>query len=40
MILLSPLPDIYPEKNHNFKRYMYFYVHYSTIYNSQDKEAT
>ena len=30
----------YPEKNHNLKRYMQPNVHCSTIYNSQDMEAT
>ena len=35
-----PLLDIYPEKNHNSKRHMYPNVHCSTVYNSQDAEAT
>ena len=34
-----PLLGIYPE-NHNSKRVMYHNVHFSTIYNSQDMEAT
>ena len=35
-----PLLGIYPEKNHDWKRYMYSSVHCSTIYNSQDMETT
>ena len=37
-----PLLGIYPEKmkNSNLKRYMHPNVHSSTIYNSQDMEAT
>ena len=37
-----PLLDIYPEKNKNtnLKRYIHPNVHSSTIYNSQDTEAT
>ena len=35
-----PLLGIYPEKNHNLKRYMYPNVHCNIIYNSQDMEAT
>ena len=35
-----PFLGIYPEKNHNLKMYMPLSVHYSTIYNSQDMEAT
>ena len=35
-----PLLGIYPEKNHNSKRYMYHNVRCSTIYNRQDMEAT
>ena len=31
---------IYPEKNHNSKRVMYYNVHCSTIYNNQDLEVT
>ena len=31
-----PLLGIYPEKNHNSKRYMHPNVHCSTIYNSQE----
>ena len=34
------LLDIYPEKILNLKRYMHPYVHSSTIYNSQDMEAS
>ena len=34
-----PLLGIYPEKN-NSKRVVYHSVHCSTIYNSQDMEAT
>ena len=34
----SPLLGIYLEKNYNSKRYMLFYVHSSTIHNSQDME--
>ena len=35
-----PLLGIYPEKNHNSKRYMHPSVHWSTNYNSQDMEVT
>ena len=35
-----PLLGIYPEKIYNSKRCMHPYVHCSTIYNSQDMEAT
>ena len=35
-----PLLGMYLEKNHNSKRYTYPSVHSSTIYNSQDTEAT
>ena len=35
-----PLLGICPEKNHNSKRYIYPNVHCSTIYSSQDMEAT
>ena len=35
-----PLLGMYLEKTHNLKRYMHPNVHCSTIYNSQDKEAT
>ena len=35
-----PLLGIYPEKNHNSKRYKHPNVHCSTTYNSQDMEAT
>ena len=35
-----PLLGIYPEKTITQKRYMPFNVHRSTIYNSQDMEAT
>ena len=31
---------IYREKKHNSKRHMHPSVHFSTIYNSQDMEAT
>ena len=34
-----PLLGIYLEKNHNSK-ILHLYVHCSTIYNSQDTEAT
>ena len=34
------LLSIYPEKNHNSKRYMQPYAHSSTIHNSQDMETT
>ena len=34
------LLGVYPEENHNSKRYMYPKVHCSAIYNSQDMEAT
>ena len=33
-------PGHIPGENHNSKRYMHHNVHYSTIYNSQDMEAT
>ena len=35
-----PLLGIYPEKNIIKKRIMYHNVHCSSIYNSQDMEAT
>ena len=35
-----PLLDIYAEKTHDLKRYMYSNVHCSTIYNRQDMEET
>ena len=35
-----PLLGIHPEKNRNSKRVMYHNVHCSTIYSSQDMEAT
>ena len=35
-----PLLEIYPEETHNLKRYMHPTVHCSSIYNSQDLEAT
>ena len=35
-----PLLGIYPEKNHNSKRVMYYNVHCSSIYSSEDMEAT
>lgn len=34
------LLGIYPEKTLNLKRYMHPYVHSSTLYNSQDMEAS
>ena len=34
------IPILGIEKKHNSKRYMYPNVHCSTIYNSQDMEAT
>ena len=33
-----PLLCIYPDQNHNAKRYMQPYVHSSTIHNRQDME--
>ena len=39
MILQSPTDRIAKE-NYNLKRYMYLNVHCSTIYNSEDMEAT
>jgi len=35
-----PLLQHLSEEKHGLKRYMYPYVHCSTIYNSQDMEAT
>ena len=35
-----PLLGIYPEKNKYLKGYMHANVHCSTVYNSQDMEAT
>jgi len=35
-----PILGIYPEKNHTLKIYIHPSFHYSTIYNSQDKEPT
>ena len=35
-----PLPGLISRENHNLKRYKHPNVHCSTIYNSQDKEAT
>ena len=35
-----PLLGYIPRENHNSKRYMHSSVHCSTIYNSQDMEAT
>ena len=35
-----PLLGIYPKKTYNSKRYMHPNVHCSTVYNSQDTEAT
>ena len=34
------LPRHISRENHNSKRYMYPNIQYSTIYNSQDMEAT
>ena len=31
---------IYSRENHNLERYLYPYINCSTIYNSQDMEAT
>ena len=36
----NPTPGHELRENHNSKRYMHPNVHYSTIYNSQDMEAT
>ena len=36
----NPTPGNIPRQNYNLKRYLYSYVHSSTIYNSQDMEAT
>ena len=36
----NPLLGIYQEKTMISKRYMHLNIHSSTIYNSQDKEAT
>ena len=36
----NPTVGHIPCENHNFKRHMYPSVHCSTIYNSQDMEAT
>ena len=36
----NPTPGHAFRENHNSKRYMYPNVHSSTIYNSQDMEAT
>ena len=36
----NPTPGHEPRENHNSKKYMHPNVHYSTIYNSQDMEAT
>ena len=36
----NPIPRHTAEENHNLKRYMYSNIHCSTIYNSQDMEAT
>ena len=35
-----PLLGIYPEEKLDPQRYMHLNVHYSTVYNSQDTEAT
>ena len=38
--LVIPCLGIYPEKNSNLKRFMQPRVHSSTVYSSQDVEAT
>ena len=38
--LCNPIPGNISRENANSKRYMYPYIHSSTIYNSQDMEAT
>ena len=38
--LSNPTPGHIPRENHNLKKYMNPKVHYSTVYNSQDMEAT
>ena len=38
-MILSPTPGHISGENSNLKRYMYPYVHNSTIYNSQDTET-
>ena len=38
--LAIPLLGTYPEKNHTSQRHMHPSVHWSTVYNSQDMEAT
>ena len=37
--LAIPFLGMYPEKNHNSKRYMHPSAHCSTVYNSQDRET-
>ena len=36
----NPTPGHIPGENHNFKTYMHLSVHCTTVYNSQDVEAT
>ena len=36
----NPTPGHIPGQNYSLKRHMHPYVHSSTIYNSQDMEAT
>ena len=36
----NPTPGHTSRQNYNLKRYMYIYVHSSTIYSIQDMEAT
>jgi len=36
----NPTPGHIPRENHTSKRYVYPNIHSSTIYNSQDMEAT
>ena len=38
--LSNPTPGHISRQNYNSKRYMHFYVHISTIHNSQDTETT
>ena len=37
---LNPIPRHISGEKHNLKRYMHSNVHCSTVYNSQDMEAT
>ena len=37
---IQPIPGHVCGENHNLDKYMYVNVHCSTIYNSQDMEAT